>query len=78
MFRTLPPDIQRAARKAYILWRRNPSHASLQFKRVHPVHPIFSVRISLGWRACGAREGDTMIWFFIGSHAAYDHLVAHL
>jgi hypothetical protein len=37
--------------------------------------PIYSVRIGLEYRAIGVREGDTMIWLRIGSHAEYDRRV---
>jgi hypothetical protein len=50
----------------------------VQFKRVHPHQPIFSVRIGIGWRAVGLREGDTIIWFWIGAHGEYDGLLRRL
>jgi hypothetical protein len=36
------------------------------------------VRIALGWRADGILHGEEMIWFWIGSHAEYDRLLAQL
>jgi hypothetical protein len=36
------------------------------------------VRVGLGYRALGVRESDTMVWFWIGSHAEYDRLVRGL
>jgi hypothetical protein len=36
------------------------------------------VRVGLGYRALGVREADTMVWFWIGSHAEYDRLVRGL
>jgi len=71
----LPDDVRRRARKAYRLFREDPSHPSLRFKRIHRTQPIHSVRISLGYRALGVREGDTMVWFWIGSHDEYDKLI---
>ena len=76
LFRQLPSDIQQAARNAYRLWSADPYHKSLRFKKVHPTDPIYSVRIGLGWRAVGVRDGDTVIWYWIGSHADYDKLLA--
>ena len=76
LFRELPPDVQKAAQKAYQLWLADPSHPSLRFKRVHPVEPIYSARAGLGWRAVGVRDGQTMIWYWIGSHADYDRLLS--
>ena len=77
-FQKLPPEVQQRARKVYALWSQNPAHASLQFKQVHARRPIFSVRIGLGWRALAVREGEHVIWFWIGSHADYDKLLAQL
>ncbi len=37
--------------------------------------PIYSVRISRGYRALGLRDGDLVTWFWIGSHADYDKLL---
>ena len=75
---SLPPRIQRQAKEAYELWKQDPHHRSLKFKRVHPIKPIYSVRVAIGWRAVGVRSGDVMIWYWIGSHAAYDKLIARL
>jgi hypothetical protein len=47
-------------------------------KQVHATRPIFSVRVGLGYRALGVREGDEMIWFWIGSHADYDQLLSRM
>jgi antitoxin (DNA-binding transcriptional repressor) of toxin-antitoxin stability system len=52
-FDALPDDIQRRAREAYARWHENPSHPSLQYKKVHETQPVYSVRIGLGWRALG-------------------------
>ena len=77
-FDGLPEDIQRRAREAYARWEVNPAHPSLQYKKIHASLPIYSVRIALGWRAVGMEQGDMMIWFWIGSHAEYDRLLAQL
>ena len=71
----LPQDVQRHADKAYQLWRSNPQHPSLQFKRIDPQDPIYSVRVGKQYRALGWLESDTVTWFWIGSHADYDNLV---
>ncbi|HLX63678.1 MAG TPA: hypothetical protein VKX17_20575 [Planctomycetota bacterium] len=71
-FRQLPPEIQRKAHKAYLLWRANPSATGLRFKRVNDEEPIYSVRINRGYRALGLLEGDTIYWYFIGNHGDYE------
>ena len=53
------------------MWLQNSTHPGLQFKRVHSRESIYSVRVSLGWRVLGLLEGDTIYWFWIGSHADY-------
>jgi hypothetical protein len=68
--------VQKQAREAYLTWMRDPWHASLQFKQIHSTKPVFSARIGLNWRAVCIRSDDTVLWFFIGSHAAYDQLIA--
>ena len=74
-FRNLPDPVKDIARKNYRLWRENPNHPSLQFKRVHQTEPLYSVRVGLGWRALGLLADDTIAWFWIGSHANYDRLI---
>lgn len=77
-FEALPEEIRLRAREAYARWHENPLHPSLQYKKVHATQPIYSVRIALGWRAVGLLQGDEMVWFWIGSHADYDTLLARL
>jgi hypothetical protein len=42
---------------------------------VHPDPPTYSARVGIGYRDLGALDGDTIIWFWIGSHADYDKLL---
>ncbi len=77
-FGKLPDRIKRLARKNYRLWETNPNHPSLHFGRVGRKYPAYSVRVGIGWRVLGVREGDTMVWFWIGSHAEYDRLLGKL
>jgi len=72
----LPPEVQKQARDSYRTWMRDPWHPSLQFKQIHPTRPIFSARVGLDWRAVCIRSGDTAVWYFIGSHADYERLIA--
>lgn len=59
----LPGLVRLRARVAYALFRQDPQHPSLRFKQVHERRPIYSVRIGLGYRALGVRDGDEIIWF---------------
>ncbi len=60
------------ARKAYRLWLKNPFHPSLHFKCIHQKESIWAVRISRGCRALGIMSRDTMTWFWVGDHDAYE------
>ena len=74
----LPSHIRTKARGAYHLWLENPYHPSLQYKQIHSSNPIFAVRISLGYRALGILEDDTMVWFWIGSHEEYNSMIKNI
>lgn len=74
-FARLPAEVREQARRAYQIWRENPAHPGLRFKPIQGHEGLYSVRIGLGYRALGRREGDTVTWFWIGSHAEYDALI---
>ena len=74
-FAKLPASVKEQARKCYRLWRDNPAHPGLHFKRIHGQENIYSVRVGLGWRALGLLDGTTISWFWIGSHAEYEKVI---
>jgi hypothetical protein len=74
-FRRLPKNVKRQARKSYQIWKNNPQHPGLEFKRVGKKSPTYSLRVAIGWRALGLRQSDGIMWFWIGSHAQYDRLL---
>lgn len=77
-YERLPAHVKKQAQTAYRLWLENPYHQSLRFKTVHPSAEIYSVRIGIGWRALGIKEGNQIVWFWIGSHEDYDGLVSQI
>ena len=77
-FDSLPIAVQKKARQAYRQFQKDPAHPSLRFKQVHSTLPIYSARISKSYRAVGQRDGNTVVWFWIGSHAEYDKLLAQM
>ncbi len=77
-FRKLPERIQRLARKNYRVWKKNPAHPGLEFKCINAAYATYSVRVGIGWRALGFRKGETMVWFWIGSHAEYDKILRQM
>ena len=83
-YRRLPAEVQTAAKKQYRLWLSDPHHPSLRFKKVGS---DWSARITGDYRSVGVMamngrgerkfimDGDTVIWYFIGTHAEYDRLL---
>ncbi len=71
-YHRLDDVIKKQARKAFRLWRDNPFHPSLHFKCINHEEGIWSVRITLSFRAIGFMEDDTMTWFWIGNHDEYE------
>jgi hypothetical protein len=77
-FAQLPKHIQKSTREAYHMWTNDPGYPALLFKKIHSSREIYSVRITLDYRALALKEGDTYIWFWVGSNAIYDKMVAGL
>ena len=74
-FDTLPSEVQALSRKNYALLKQDPSHPSLQFKLLGG-GKMYSVRVGLYYRALGLPRPQGVHWFWIGTHAEYDKLVA--
>jgi hypothetical protein len=72
-FELLPAPVQALARRNYALLKTHPRHPSLHFKRVGRYR---SVRVGLQYRALGVELPQGVLWFWIGSHAEYDKLLA--
>jgi hypothetical protein len=68
----LPPEIKLAASKQYRLWKNNPRHPSLQFKKVGP---FWSARITEDYRSLALLRNDAYNWFWIGTHAEYERIL---
>ena len=78
-FAKLPEIVKQTARKNYKLWKQNPTHPSLEFKKLDTKETVYSVRVGIGWRAVGVlKKPDTIVWFWIGSHGEYDKLLKRL
>lgn len=78
LFDSLPAHVQSQSREAYRLFQQDPHHPGLRFKRVDAGRHYYSARVGIGYRVVGVREGNTIVWFWIGSHADYDRLLATL
>ena len=71
-YQALPKPAQKLADKSFALLKNDPHHPSLHFKRVGRFR---TVRIGLFYRALGVDIADGVLWFWIGSHADYDHIL---
>jgi hypothetical protein len=78
MFASLPSHAQRQAREAYRLFRQSPAHPGLHFKQVHADPLLYSARVGISYRAICVRDGETVVWFWIGSHSDYDRRLSQL
>jgi hypothetical protein len=72
-YEALPIALRRRALKNYRLWRENPQHPGLHFKRVGP--NTWSARIGDDYRAVAARVPKGFVWFWIGAHKDYERLI---
>lgn len=73
--RQLPLPIQRQAVRNYRTWRSNSHHPGIQFKKVNDNPQTWSARIGIHYRALAALDGETFVWFWIGSHSEYDQIL---
>ena len=75
LYAELPSEVQERARKAYRLWRNDPTHPGLNFKQVVPARRIYSARVGRDYRVLGTLQGDTVVWYWIGKHEIYDRIL---
>lgn len=72
LYNALPPEIQKLANKNFELFKANPSHPSLHFKRVGR---FWSARVGAEHRALAVDVDDGLLWVWIGAHDEYDRLI---
>ncbi len=77
-YNQLPAPIKKQADRAFGHLKQNPRHPALHFERLKGNNSIWSARVNDDYRALAANRDDTFVWFWIGSHAEYDSLVARL
>ena len=68
----LPRDVQALANKGFQLLKDNPSHPSLQWKKVGR---FWSARVGLAHRALAVEDGKDYIWVWIGGHDEYERII---
>jgi hypothetical protein len=72
-YAALPAQVRRLADSNFELLKSNPTHPSLQFKKIGL---FWSVRVGLRYRASAVEADGAYVWFWIGSHADYDRLIS--
>jgi len=72
-YENLPVDIRNLADKNFQILKADPSHPSLQFKKVGKV---WSARVGIHYRAVATPIENGFLWVWIGTHAEYDKLLA--
>ncbi|MGJ8726253.1 MAG: ParE family toxin-like protein [Roseibacillus sp.] len=72
-YNKLPAHVHERANKQFQLWEKDHYHPSVHFKKVGK---YWSARVTGSYRAVGLLDGDTIVWFFIGTHAEYDRLLS--
>lgn len=74
----LLPQIRERADQKFSLLKVNPQHPSLQFKKVgeRSGHEVWSVRVTLNYRALAIRRPYGYLWYWIGRHATYESLIS--
>jgi hypothetical protein len=70
-YHRLPAHIQKLADHNFVLLKKDPRHPSLRLKKVGR---HWSVRVGDHYRAVGVRSPKGILWYWIGTHAEYDHL----
>lgn len=73
LYGRLPADVRELADKSFELLKSDPRHPSLHFKKIGE---LWSVRIGAHYRALAMEVEGGMYWFWIGTHADYDNIVA--
>jgi hypothetical protein len=72
-YRQLPEEIRNLADKNFQMLQADPRHPSLHFKKIGE---LWSARVGAHYRALALNEADGVHWFWIGTHAEYDQLLA--
>ena len=72
LYAKLPRGIKKLAQRNYTLFRQNPNHPSLRFKKIGR---RWSVRVGLQYRAVAVEAEDGLLWTWIGNHADYERLI---
>lgn len=71
LYYALPSHVRAQARHAYLRFMEDPEHPSLQFKKLKGPRNFWSVRFGGGYRAVCERDGENVVWLWIGTRQAF-------
>lgn len=77
----LPPPIRKLAESAFATFQRNPDHPALRRHRLADSEAgrhrsgTWSVSITMKYRALYVVDGETNVWYWVGSHSDFDTFV---
>lgn len=71
-YHALPEDVRTLADKSFALLKADSQHPSLHLKKAGR---FWSVRVGLRYRALGVDSPQGTLWFWVGTHAEYDHVL---
>ena len=73
--RKLDHETRRKVQRAYQLFKDNPRHGSLRFRRVRGTRNHYSARVDDYYRVLGVVEGNTITWYWVGPHDEYERMI---
>lgn len=76
-YEALPLEIRARADRQFERLKSNPQHPSLHFKKIGESQgkEIWSVRVTLDYRALAFKGDGDFVWFWIGDHKTYDAIL---
>jgi hypothetical protein len=72
LYENLPETVRKQADRSFAKLKSDPHHPSVHFKQVGR---YWSARVGRHYRAVAVRDDNDFVWFWIGSHTAYDKLL---
>ena len=70
----LPEAVRAQSRQAYLLFMTNPDHPSLRFKKLNGPGNYWSVRFGGGYRAVCRRDGEGVVWLWVGTRQDFGRM----
>lgn len=67
-YKKLDPEIKNQVKKALTLFQQNPSHPSLEHKKMAGHENIYEIRVSKNYRSTYTKSADTAILRKVDTH----------